>query len=91
MSQITTIFRLPTMTQEKYDLVIADLEKAGLGKVQARTAHIMSLTDPGCVIVDVWSSKEDLEKFLETCGPIMANNGVTPEEPEVYPFYNSVD
>ena len=46
MAQITTIFRLPTMTQEKYDRVTADLEKAGLGKVPARTAHIMSLADP---------------------------------------------
>ena len=91
MSQITTIFRLPTMTQEKYDRVIVDLEKAGLGKVPARTAHIMSLAEPGCVIVDVWSSKEDLDKFLETYGPIMAKNGITAVEPEIYPFYNSID
>jgi len=91
MSQITTIFRLPTMTQERYDRVLVDLENAGLGKVEARTKHIMSLADPGCVILDVWSSKEDLEKFLETCGPIMAKNGVTAVEPEIYPFYNSLD
>ena len=51
MTQITTIFRLPTMTQEKYDQVITDLEKAGLGKVPARTAHIMSLAEPGQAIV----------------------------------------
>lgn len=91
MAQITTIFRLPTMTQEKYDRVLADLENAGLGKIPARTAHIMSLADRGCVILDVWSSKEELEKFLETCGPIMANNGVEGVDPEIYPFYNSLD
>ena len=90
MQKITAIFRVPDMSREQYDKVMADLDKAGMYKVPARPFHVMSLAEKGSVVVDVWDSQEALNEFFVTLGPILIKNGINPPQPEIYPVHNTV-
>jgi hypothetical protein len=90
MSKILAIFRSPDMTKEKYSKVQQELEKAGLGQPKARPYHCMSTHENGAVIVDQWESKEWLDKFFETLGPILTKHGVKHPKPEIYPVHDVI-
>lgn len=91
MSKILVIFRVPEMSVEQYDSVIKELEENGYGKIQPRIFHSCSLLEKGTMVVDVWESKEILEKFFETLGPILGKNGVYPPPPEIYEVHNIIN
>jgi len=57
------IFDLPTMTDEKYDNVIRELENAGIGIPEGRVHHVAAAKDCGQIIIDIWESEESLNKF----------------------------
>ena len=81
---IVTVFKLTTMTPEKYDGVIADLEQAGAGNPPGRLYHVASVAEAGHMIVtDVWESAQKLEAFGDKLIPVLHKNGVTPVQPEV--------
>lgn len=84
------IFRVPDMSQSKYDQVMKDLEKAGHYTVNTRSYHCMALNETGSIVVDVWDSSEALNEFFGTLGPILSNNGIQPPAPEIYPVHNIV-
>lgn len=88
MSKILAIFHVQDMNKDQYNQVIKDLEAAGLNQVKARTYHVMGLSGNGSIVADTWDSKEDLDKFFETLGPILIKNGVNPQPPEIYPVHN---
>ena len=52
---IVTVFKLTTMTPDKYEKVIAGLEGAGAGNPDGRLYHVASVAEGGTIIVtDVW-------------------------------------
>lgn len=85
---IMVVFDVPGMTTDQYDRVIHDLEKAGLGAPAGRQHHTAAAKNDGWLVVDVWDSPEALEQFAQTLMPVLAKNGVTPPQPQVYPTHN---
>jgi len=83
---IVTVFKLTTMTPEKYDGVITGLEQAGAGNPSGRLYHVAAVAEAGhMVVTDVWESPQKLEAFGEKLIPVLHANGVTPVQPEVTP------
>jgi hypothetical protein len=88
---IITVFKLSTMTTEKYEKVIAGLEGAGAGNPDGRLHHVASLAHGGTIVVtDVWESAEKLKAFGEVLFPVLHRAGVTPVEPEVTPVHGMI-
>ena len=87
---ISTAFEISTMTQQKYDQVIKDLNAAGLGSPEGRIYHTASLMGSGMLIFDIWESEELLGKFAEGLIPILVGAGVTPAEPRILQVHNTI-
>ena len=88
---IVTVFDLTTMTPQKYQRVIAELDKAGVGNPDGRLFHVGATTAAGTVVVtDVWESAEKLEAFGEALFPVLHAAGVTPVEPTVTPVQGMI-
>ena len=87
---IIAIFDIPSMTSEKYENVIKELENSGLGNPDGRLYHVAASKDGGQIIVDVWETNELLNKFAEPLVPILDGAGVTPAEPQIYPVRNTI-
>ncbi len=77
----TYIFDVPGMTQEQYDRVIADLEKAGEGAPKGRLFHLASSQPGGWLVVDVWASDAEFARFADKLMPSLVKAGVTPPKP----------
>jgi hypothetical protein len=89
---ILTVFNLSTMSVEKYNEAIRDLEAAGQGKPKGRLYHVACRQNDGSIIVtDIWESAELLEAFGKTLIPTLNKAGVTPVEPKVYPVLNVIE
>jgi hypothetical protein len=88
---IVTVFKLTTMTTDKYEKVIAGLEKAGAGNPDGRLHHVASVAPGGTIVVtDVWESAEKLTAFGDKLFPVLNHAGVTPVEPEVTPVHGMI-
>jgi hypothetical protein len=89
--KILAIFNNPGMTADQYDQCIIELEKAGLGSPDGRISHVSGVKEDGWFVTDIWESEEKFAKFGESLMPILESIGVTVAEPEIIPFYNSID
>ena len=88
---ILTVFSLPSMTADKYNRVIKDLEAAGQGRPRGRLYHVATVQEDGSfVVTDVWESAELLGEFGKTLIPVLNNAGVTPAEPKVHAVHNVI-
>jgi len=87
---ILAIFDLPTMTDEKYDTVIHELENAGIGNPEGRVHHVAAAKDGGQIIIDIGESEESLNKFSEPLIPILEGAGVTPAIPQIHTVKNTI-
>ncbi len=88
---ILTVFKLTTMTPDKYEKVIAALEGASAGNPDGRLHHVASVAPGGTIVVtDVWESAEKLKAFGEALLPALHRAGVTPVEPEVMPVQGMI-
>jgi hypothetical protein len=76
--------RFPGATLEQYDQII-DLMGFGDGRADADGAifHWVSKTDDGLLVVDVWESDEQFQRFSdEQIGPFTQQVGIT-EPPKI--------
>ena len=88
---ILTVFKLTTMTTDKYEKVIAGLEGVGAGNPAGRLYHVASVVEGGTIVVtDVWESAEKLEAFGAALFPVLQRAGVTPVAPEVTPVHGMI-
>ena len=87
---IIAIMDVPTMSQDRYDRIMKDLDAAGASTPGGRTYHCMSLKAQGCQVVDIWDSEEQLAAFFETLGPILSKNDVKAPTPVLSTVYNIV-
>jgi hypothetical protein len=83
-------FDVPGMSAATYDLVIADLQRAGAGAPAGRRYHAAAPKDGGWWVTDVWDSAEDLDRFAKVLMPILVKNGVTPPRPAVLPLHHEI-
>jgi hypothetical protein len=91
MSTVIVIFDVPGMTAAQYDQVMKDLNAAGEGSPKGRRSRVAASKDGGWLVVDVWDSPDALNQFAPTLMPILAKNGVTPPQPQVFPAHNLVN
>ncbi len=87
---ITAVFKVPTMTSERYDKAVKELEVKGVGAPDGRLHHVASLDGGGLLVVDIWESEEKLDKFSQVLIPTLEGVGVTPAEPEIRPVHNII-
>jgi heme-degrading monooxygenase HmoA len=52
--------------------------------------HVAGKTDDGILIVDVWESKEKVDRFFEKAGPALHDAGVPETEPELFELHTMI-
>ena len=90
MSAIVVVFDVPGMTAAQYDQVDKELETAGERNPKGRLYHVAFAKAAGWFVVDVWESREALDRFAQSLMPILQKAGVTPTEPQIYPVHNII-
>jgi hypothetical protein len=81
---VAVVMKFPGATLEQYDEVIGKMGFSPQGKgAPEGMFHWVTQTDDGIKVVDVWTSKEEYEKFAqEQIGPLSQEVGF-PGAPEV--------
>ncbi len=87
---IAAVFEVPGMTAQQYDRVIRELDRAGHGAPDGRLHHVAAATEDGWLVVDVWESPEQLQRFADVLMPRLQAASVTPPRPRVYPAHSVV-
>jgi hypothetical protein len=80
-------------TVEQYDEVIRQMgfEPGGVGAVDGGIFHWAAPTDDGLVVVDVWESDEQFDRFAqEQIGPLTQAAGIAPPEVTRYHVHNTL-
>jgi hypothetical protein len=90
MQNIMVILNIKGMTVEQYEKSVTDLQAANALKSSNQLYHVAGQTTDGMVVVDVWESHKDFEKFGEKLIPILENIGVTLPKPEIIPVHNII-
>ena len=78
-------------TPAKYASVIKQLVDAGAGAPKGRTLHVALESNGEIQVFDIWESQKDFEAFGETLLPILAEAGVSLNEPMVAPVHNIIE
>jgi len=84
------LFSPKSMSKAKYDEAIARLEQVGAAPTQADgiVHHTCFGEDGKLRVLDVWESLEKFQAFGAILGPILAEVGIDPGEPEVAEVHN---
>jgi hypothetical protein len=77
-------------TPEKYASTLKKLEAAGAGSPKGRTLHVALESEGEIQVFDIWESQKDFEAFGETLVPILAEAGVTLNDPMVATVHNVI-
>jgi hypothetical protein len=77
-------------TLAEYDQVISELEATGHGHPPGRLSHVAARKGAGYLVVDVWESQEDFERFGQTLVPLLERAGGRVPAPQIYPVHNVV-
>lgn len=84
---VTFIFEVPGAGHEQYDAVMERLGDSPPGRIY----HVAGPSEDGWMVVDVWESTEDFEKFLaEELIPAARATGFFASLPQTFPVYNIV-
>jgi hypothetical protein len=77
-------------TTDQYDQVIEKMGFSPGGRsVDPAYFHWVAATDDGLLVVDVWETREDFDKFAaEQIVPYSAEVGLSPPEVTEYPVHN---
>ena len=79
MERIIVQFNIPGFTAQQYDQVWTELRNAGQAHPHGLHHHVGGQQGNNWLVVDVWESAEDFQKFGETLMPILAKIGVAPD------------
>ena len=77
-------------TPEIYKQALSKLEAAGEGSPKGRTYHVALESNGEIQVFDIWESQKDFEAFGATLLPILAEAGVTLNEPMVATVHNVI-
>lgn len=90
MKKILAIVHLKGATATSYDNLLVDLKEANQIKLKARPHHFASVKEGEILVLDIWESTEDFQKFGEIMVPLAKKHGIN-AEPELYPLHNQLD
>jgi hypothetical protein len=61
---VCLLIDIPGGELEQYDEVMRKLEESGGKLGEGQTFHAAGKTDNGFMVIDVWNSREDFDRFL---------------------------
>lgn len=80
---ILAIHHVPSLTRERYEKVVrgltggkSRLESASDGGIEGLLVHVAGEGDDGFWVVDVWESKEAVDRFGQMVAPIAQEAGI---------------
>jgi hypothetical protein len=77
-------------TPDKYASAIKQLDAAGAGSPKGRSLHVALESEGSIQVFDIWESKQEFEAFGDTLTPILAELGVSLNEPMVATVHNVI-
>ena len=77
-------------TPDKYASAIKQLDAAGAGSPKGRTLHIALESAGSIQVFDIWESQQEFDAFGPTLMPILAELGVTLNDPMVATVHNTI-
>ena len=93
---VVVVHQGPTVTRESYEAAVrkltggrSRLESPADWPVDGLIIHAAGEGDSGFRVVDVWESKEQLDRFIDVLVPVLEEVGVT-DTPEVYEAHTFV-
>lgn len=90
MKKVLAIVHLKDATTKSYDNLLVDLKGANQIKLKSRPHHFASIKESEMLVVDIWESVEDFQKFGEVMVPLAKKHGID-AQPEFYPLHNQLD
>ena len=90
MEKIVVVFDVKGMFKPQYTQIMKDLDHSGEKAPAGRANHFASEAEGGMVVVDVWDSPAQLERFAGVLMPILVKNGVQPPAPKIHTLLNAV-
>ena len=87
---IMAIYRSAGVDRAKYDAVINELDSKRAPE-PGNLVHLAGFTDADNIcVIDVWESRELLEKFGERLAPVLQKHGIPEQTPEVIELYGLI-
>lgn len=83
-------FAPESLTAEQYDNVVAKLDAAGISPAEGLDYEICFGSGDNFKVSMVWDSQEQLDAFGARLGPILAELGIDPGEPEIVEVHNII-
>lgn len=83
-------FAPPSLTAEQYDEVVRRLKEAGIIPADGLDYEVCFGSDDNFKVSQVWDSQEQLDAFGERLGPVLADVGINPGEPEVFEVHKII-
>lgn len=83
-------FAPPSLTTEEYDNVVAKLTADGVIPAEGLDYEVCFGSGNNFKVSQVWDSQEQLDAFGARLGPILAELGIDPGEPEIVEVHNII-
>ena len=83
-------FAPASLTAEQYDDVVARLAADGVSPAEGLDYEICFGSGDNLQVSLVWDSQEQLDAFGARLGPILAELGIDPGEPEIFEVHNII-
>ena len=83
-------FAPPSLTADQYDSAVRRLNEEGVFPADGLDYEICFGSGDKLKVSQVWDSKEQLDAFGARLGPILAELGIDPGEPEVVEVHNII-
>ncbi|HMC98731.1 MAG TPA: hypothetical protein VKH37_01215 [Ferruginibacter sp.] len=92
MSKLLVMFESSELTQESYDNILKEMGDKEKEQYSKRPIHMSYQNGDKFCVIDVWNSQAELEEFAaSTLGPVFAQLGIAPPQPQVFPIYRYVN
>jgi len=87
---IGVYFHPGSLTTERYDEVMDELDAAGETRPAGRILHCSFGPPENIMVFDIWENREAFEEFGKVLMPIMQKLGFDAGAPDVMPVHNIV-
>lgn len=89
MAFVIRVNPTPAMSAEAYEQAGIRLEQAGAGDPTGLIYHVCYGDRDDLRVFDVWETREDLDRFAATVGPILQELGLSAGVPEIAQLHDS--
>jgi len=83
-------FHPKSLSAERYDAAITELEAAGAAHPAGRVHHSCFGPDGDLMVYEVWESQQAFEAYGAVLMPILQKTGIDPGTPDVMQVHNLI-